>query len=184
MIAGNAADTALSGRAMTINSPNVTRLISFDSLVSANDRSQDIKVRLKPVSGLVTETQHVVFGSTGNDSIYGDSVATPLAGVNTPNELLFGGAGDDMLLGGSEWDVVLSGAGDDMLVAGAGLDSHDSLYGGAGYDTHAFNFGATQNGIWDSDGKGRIEYNGFTLTGANGKLATALGGYQYASFRV
>ena len=55
----------------------------------------------------------------------------------------------------------------------AGLDNGDGLYGGRGFER-----GATQNGIFDSDGLGSIVYGAYTLTGGNGMLSRVDGNRQ------
>ena len=73
-------------------------------------------------TGIVTITDHSLYGTNTTDRIYG------LGG----NDTLDGGAGDDALDGGSENDLLIGAEGDDILVGGAG---NDILVGGAGNDT-------------------------------------------------
>ena len=189
LIAGNAAKEGL------VSSAAVTRRITFEDCISVSDRSADQVMVLQPGSGSY-EQQRVVFGSSGNDSIYGEYRDEGLSGVNTPNEFLFGGdgnhyiygnagrevieggAGDDVLYGGSGFDLALGGAGDDTLVANSGLLNGDTLLGGRSTDTNYFERGATQNGIFDSDGLGSVVYGGAQLVGGNGLLSQASGNTQ------
>jgi Ca2+-binding RTX toxin-like protein len=67
---------------------------------------------------------------SGNDTIVGGSGDDVISG-GKGNSSLFGGAGDDILALGSGNDTLNGGSGDDSLVAGTGVDS---LIGGAGND--------------------------------------------------
>lgn len=63
-----------------------------------------------------------IFGTSGDDTLFG-----------TPNaDVMFGGAGNDTLLGGDGADVLFGDAGDDVLMSGG--DSEDLLFGGDGAD--------------------------------------------------
>jgi Ca2+-binding RTX toxin-like protein len=92
-----------------------------------------------------------LYGGAGNDTITGLDGADHLEG-NADHDTLDGGTGADTLLGGT---------GNDTLEGGA---DNDRLLGGADNDT--YRFAATAWGadeIIDSDGQGRIEWNGGNL---------------------
>jgi hypothetical protein len=76
------------------------------------------------------------------------------------NDTLIGGKGDDKLYGEKGNDTLTAGDGDDTLDGGEGSDT---LNGGAGYDTYISDNG---DSIIDSDGKGRIIFEGHGLGGA------------------
>lgn len=101
---------------------------------------------------------HVVFGTRENDELTGSA----------DNDYVFGGGGNDSLNGLAGADVLRGGAGDDTLDGGTGSDT---LVGGAGTDTYRFQGDWGVDFIEDSDGQGRIEVNGQTLTG--GKAVSA-----------
>ena len=88
-----------------------------------------------------------------------------LTGTNK-NDLILGERGDDTLIGGKGSDVLYGGEGDDTLIGGmagpAVGDAPDYLDGGKGFDTYITGKDDT---IHDSDGKGKIQFNGVDLTG-------------------
>ncbi len=90
---------------------------------------------------------------------------TNLQGTNK-NDLIFGEKGKDTLIGGAGSDVLYGGEGDDTLIGGmagpAVGDAPDYLDGGKGFDTYITGKDDT---IHDSDGKGKIQFNGVDLTG-------------------
>lgn len=193
VIAANTANLAVGDY---VDAPSISRTISFTDMVKPGDASQNRSLILRPTGSSSGEQQRVVFGSYGADTIDGNSNEERLSGINTPNEFLFGGdgndaiygnggadvieggAGDDTLYGGSGRDVVLGGAGDDTFMAGSGLFNGDHLVGGTGYDSYYFERGATLNGIFDSDGQGSVYYGSSRLTGANGLLSEVNGNVQ------
>ncbi|MBI2978475.1 MAG: hypothetical protein HYY38_06570, partial [Rhodospirillales bacterium] len=65
---------------------------------------------------------HKIFGTDGNDVIYG----------HNREEFIDGGAGNDTIIGEGGADVIVGGEGDDKLKGGGGADD---LFGGAGNDT-------------------------------------------------
>jgi Ca2+-binding RTX toxin-like protein len=82
-----------------------------------------------------------VWGSnTGNDEIYGSSLADTLFGFGG-NDTLRGQGGNDRLDGGAGGDWLIGDAGVDVLIGGAGNDTFDAgtgedvIYGGQGNDT-------------------------------------------------
>ncbi len=100
-------------------------------------------------------------------TIFGDAIANALTGKKLEDHL-YGGAGDDTLSGLGGSDYLEGNAGDDTLDGGTGSDT---LVGGAGSDTYRFSGDWGVDFIEDSDGQGRIEVNGQTLTG--GKAVSA-----------
>src|SRR6185369_17806640 len=103
-------------------------------------------------NGLTSRPHQIIsFGSEGNDTITGNSIATlgdhlyGGGGIDTVNGLagddyLEGNDGSDLLDGGTGVDTLLGGGGDDTLIGGEG---HDLLLGGSGNDKYYFevNFG-------------------------------------------
>jgi len=94
----------------------------------------------------------VIFGGESGDEIAGGLRA----------DRLYGDAGNDLLRGGGGDDYLEGGRGDDGLVGGPGSDR---LVGGSGTDLYVWNAGDGTDVISDSDGVGRIIYQGRTLTG-------------------
>ena len=88
------------------------------------------------------------YGSTSNDSIFGNGQAEFIYGFagddtlygNAGNDRLFGGDGADRLYGGLDADVLYGEGGNDLLDGGAGNDrieggmGDDRIRGGAGDD--------------------------------------------------
>ncbi|ACZ12026.1 calcium-binding protein [Sulfurospirillum deleyianum] len=99
-----------------------------------------------------------LLGGTGDDNLFGD------AGDDTLN----GGEDNDTLNGGSGLDTLLGEAGNDTLIGGGGADTlnggtgSDTLLGGDDYDTYIAGNGDTIN---DSDGSGRVTFEGGILNG-------------------
>lgn len=87
-----------------------------------------------------SETDEILSGGAGADTITGEGGTDMLAG-GAGNDLLTSGAGNDGLNGGSGADLLFGGAGDDLLIGEAGADrieggaGTDSLRGGDGNDT-------------------------------------------------
>lgn len=111
------------------------------------------------------DTPDVLTGGVERDSIVG------LAG----SDVIFGGGGGDFLSGGADndtlhgedgADILVGGSGDDVLIGGSG---NDTLEGGEGHDTYRFVSSDFENGsediVVDSDGQGRITYNGIDISG-------------------
>jgi VCBS repeat-containing protein len=67
---------------------------------------------------------HLAYGSTGNDSINGNTDSTP--------DTLYGGSGNDTISGKQGNDTVYGGSGNDII---NGNDDNDVLIGGYGADT-------------------------------------------------
>ena len=90
-----------------------------------------------------------VNGGSGNDIIYGNSLANNISGgdgndqvrAGDGNDTISGGAGNDFPLSGNDGDdTITGGTGDDLLIGGAGNDTlngnedNDTLWGGDGND--------------------------------------------------
>ena len=73
----------------------------------------------------------LLFGGSGNDTIFGQDDADTLHG-DQGDDLLYGGIDNDSLYGGEDNDTLLGEHGDDALFGGIG---NDSLHGGDGADT-------------------------------------------------
>ncbi|KZL11705.1 calcium-binding protein [Pseudovibrio sp. Ad26] len=85
---------------------------------------------------LASEGLRGAFGNTGNDVLDGSGLTEDahLMGGDG-NDVLTGGAGDDLLIGGKGADKLYGGAGKDTLL----IDANDSDYhGGEGYDRLIF----------------------------------------------
>jgi len=96
--------------------------------------------------------------------IFGDiSVASSLTGGDRADRL-YGGFLSDTLSGGRGKDYLEGGAGNDTLEGGADADV---LRGGDGDDTYVFHSGDGLDFILDTDGLGRITYDGLMLSGGS-----------------
>ena len=126
-------------------------------------------------SGYGNIRHQVVFGDEKNNTLYGKD-----------GDHLYGNEGNDVLHaervgyhknidshleGGKGMDTLYGGRGDDTLIGGygSGLDDNavDVLYGGEGFDTYYVN---NKDIIQDSDGVGRVVFNGISLRGEKQKL--------------
>ena len=99
-----------------------------------------------------------------DDVIYGGEI----------NNMLIGGGGKDILYGMGGSDTLQGGAGDDRLVGGYSdkVDTFtDTLEGGDGTDTY---ISGDSDHIMDSDGKGKIYFEGQKLTGGVLKSVSGL----------
>ncbi len=105
------------------------------------------------------EGDDTIEGGAGNDFLSGDDqTSSTQPGVETGNDLIYGGEGNDALLGGLGDDTLQGEAGKDALHGGAG---DDLLYGGADDD---FLSGDDQSG---SSGPGQLTGNDL-LEGGDG----------------
>ncbi len=97
------------------------------------------------VSAGVTQTDTVVIGSPGNDTIDcgGTNPAKTING-NSGNDTITGSALDDTISGGDGNDTITGGIGNDVLTGGLGIDT---ISGSAGTDTLA---GPSVDGSQDS----------------------------------
>ncbi len=85
--------------------------------------------------------------------------------INGMSQIKFGGASTDTLTGGDKWDKLYGMQGDDGLNGGKG---NDYLEGGQGADTYLYTSGDGLDTILDTDGLGKITFDGTILNG--GKL--------------
>ena len=98
-----------------------------DSHLTHRDVTITVNLDHSPINGdgsigdATATTGHLLFGTIGNDTIWGGD----------GNDILSGGTGDDKLYGGDGSDYLFGGAGNDHLYGGLG---DDHLYGGAGND--------------------------------------------------
>ncbi|RLJ61233.1 hypothetical protein [Sulfurisoma sediminicola] len=93
-----------------------------------------------------------LYGNLGDDTIHG----------NGGGDTLEGNGGDDTLYGDAGTDLLIGGTGDDTLEGGK---EADILRGGLGSDTYVLKSGDGWDTLEDSDGLGRITYDGVHLTG-------------------
>jgi hypothetical protein len=121
-----------------------------------------------------TDTQNrgaFMLGGYNKDTLTGGTADDLLVG-NADNDTLNGGGGNDTLLGGADNDTLNGDDGADMLLGGIGNDTldggadNDILHGGEGDDTYTFKADYGTDIIFDSDGSGKIEVNGQTLSSA------------------
>ncbi|MCM2475684.1 protease [Rhizobium sp. CG5] len=124
-------------------------------------------------------------GGSGNDTVYGNSLANRLWG-NGGNDKLTGYSGSDVMSGGNGNDQFFGGLGSDRVFGGNGNDrlygglGNDRLIGGAGADKFVFN--TTLNGSTNVDTIDDfsvvsdfvvLENAIFTRAGAAGTLSSA-----------
>lgn len=137
-------------------------------------RIQNLGVRGDAVLG------NAITGTSGNDSLAGNSQNNIMAGL-AGNDNLFGNGGNDTLLGGAGNDNLHGSSGDDLLQGGDGADSlfgnggMDSLVGGNGNDRI---FGGSQaDYISGGAGDDQIFGNGGndTVMGGDGRDAIYTG---------
>jgi len=123
---------------------------------------------------LPTETDDIIYGSSGDDILHGlggNDAIYGLAGNDTlfgdaDGDILYGGTGEDTIDSGEGADVLDGGTGNDALFGDAGNDKlnggtgedlidggegSDILDGGTGNDTYIFNRGSGQDVINDTE---------------------------------
>jgi Ca2+-binding RTX toxin-like protein len=105
--------------------------------------------------------QNYIFGLAGNDTLNASSNGDYLYGGDG-TDTLNGGTGNDQLYGGNDNDTVNGGAGNDLLDGGAG---NDQLGGGTGNDTYAFGLGYGQDTVLASNSNSTDVVN--VLSGVN-----------------
>ncbi len=126
------------------------------------------------VSGLhdpidTPNSNKVIFGSDGNDGAITGGTETDYLYGGGGNDVLNGDKGDDYIEGNADDDTLSGGEGHDTLFGGTGADTleggkeSDILAGGLGADTYKFTSGDGWDWVTDSDGLGRIDYDGLTL---------------------
>jgi Ca2+-binding RTX toxin-like protein len=140
-----------------------------------------------------TDSQNLLYGGLGSDTIYGGAGLDVLRGEGDSDSLngfaghdtLFGNDGNDTLLGGAGNDVIYGGAGADYLDGEAGDDilfgeggefgtvgglhgghGHDQLVGTGSVHNVLFTGGAGSDTITGSDGNDRIYADQATNTGS------------------
>lgn len=128
------------------------------SIVGESSRYFDLASNTDVTVGLLPISQKkYIFGSTGSDSLSGDSEADHLFGGNGDDQLNSGGGADyvegnggndnidagegsDTILGGTGNDFIKGGTGSDVILGGKGVDDlsggegHDVIYGGDNAD--------------------------------------------------
>jgi len=122
-----------------------------------------------------------IYGSNGNDTIYGDDEANQgnNASLFSDSDTIYAYDGNDTVYGGNDADVIDGGKGNDTLYGGddndtlIGAEGSDTLIGGDDYDTYLAGNGDT---ISDSDGSGRVNFEGNMLSG--GKYNKDTGTYE------
>ena len=105
-------------------------------------------------AGSVGEPAFISFGSDQDDTLTGGNLSV--------GDRLYGAEGDDTIEGRAGADYLEGNSGDDTLKGGA---DDDMLVGGAGFDSYVYNEGDGFDTVTDSDGLGRIVYNGRSLGG-------------------
>jgi Ca2+-binding RTX toxin-like protein len=111
----------------------------YTIMVEASDGAQTLRqsftIQVSPedVDGAGLPGTQLLIGATGNhdDVLFGGAGDDIIAGLNG-NDRLYGGSGDDLLIGGNHDDVLYGGSGDDWLLGG---NHDDRLYGGTGDDS-------------------------------------------------
>jgi Ca2+-binding RTX toxin-like protein len=132
-------------------------LPGYDVPVLYRDQRSGYEVKL---GGLLSDL--TLPENSGIKIIFGDnSAASSILGGDKADRL-YGGFMSDTLTGGQGKDYLEGGAGNDTLEGGADADL---LRGGAGDDTYVFHSGDGLDFILDTDGVGRITYDGLALSG-------------------
>lgn len=123
------------------------------------------------VAQLGTSGNDVEMGLTGTTNIIGGGGGDDLLSGAEQTDILGGGSGTDQLDGGDGDDQLFGGDGNDALSGGLG---NDTLDGGKGFDSYNFTAAdfsdATEDVIVDSDGFGKITFEGLAI----GDLAVGL----------
>lgn len=114
-------------------------------------------------------TEDVFFGNDGKDTIYANDGNNFIFGDNASggdtdtttddSDIIYAYGGNDTIEGGEGNDTIFSGKGNDTLIGG---DGKDILLGGEDYDTYIAD---NTDIIHDSDGEGKVIFEGITLTG-------------------
>jgi Ca2+-binding RTX toxin-like protein len=150
-------------------------LPEYDDPVLYRDQRSGYEARLaSTLSALTLPESHyskIIFGEF--------SVASSITGDDRADRL-YGGVLSDTLSGGGGKDYLEGGAGNDTLAGGTDADI---LHGGTGEDTYVFHSGDGLDFILDSDGLGRITYDGALLSGGSqvspGQFRSADGLFTY-----
>lgn len=99
----------------------------------------------------------MIIGADMNDTLYGGYKEVRL---NSGNDTLVGGGGDDKLYGQDGNDVLVGGAGEDTLIGG---EDTDKLEGGTGKDIYQFDGEFGRDIIEDADNDGQVVINGVVM---------------------
>jgi Ca2+-binding RTX toxin-like protein len=146
-----------------------------DDYIDGGNRDDTIDGKAGDDTLIGGDGKDTLTGGAGEDKLYGsrkggtDDNADDVLDGGEDNDELYGGGGNDTLIGGKGDDKLYGEKGNDTLTAGDGDDTldggegSDTLNGGAGYDTYISDNG---DSIIDSDGKGRIIFEGHGLGGA------------------
>uniref|UniRef100_UPI00130068A9 type I secretion C-terminal target domain-containing protein n=1 Tax=Salinicola halimionae TaxID=1949081 RepID=UPI00130068A9 len=108
--------------AISINATDSDGRTATDSLGELAD--------LDALTTLLGDNDNILEGTSGNETISGDTGSQRLYGYEG-NDTLNGGDGNDLLRGGAGDDTLNGGAGNDLLIDGNGADTFN---GGAGDD--------------------------------------------------
>jgi hypothetical protein len=113
--------------------------------------------------------KRILFGGEGYSTLNGLDKEDHLYGMGGADGLN-GNGGDDWIEGGEGADILDGGAGKDVLIGGYTKDKVDAqsdyLKGGADFDTY---ISGNTDIISDSDGKGRVYFEGKLLTGGEAR---------------
>jgi len=149
-------------------------IADHDNEWTFRDAGSDYQITLGPgipLYQLLADRHRIAFGSDdtldpdtliggdGRDHLYGMAGDDTLIG-GEGGDYLEGGTGDDSLQGDDGSDTLVGGIGDDTLDGGSG---NDTLQGGVGADTYIIEAEAGTDTLIDSDGQGRIRFEGHLL---------------------
>jgi|GEM_PF-884799 len=125
----------------------------------------------------ITESQDALFVRSGASAYFEDrggnapyklyqglGLAVSSIPTATMTQYLFGGASADTLNGGNEADHIYGMSGDDAL---RGNKGNDYLEGGQGSDTYLYTSSDGLDTIFDTDGLGKIRFDGVDLNGGD-----------------
>lgn len=112
-------------------------------------------VTLSDLVNITLDRSVDVIGTSGNDTLEGDSIGNVLRGLEG-NDTLKGNGGDDMLVGGDGNDILEGGAGADILVGQGGNDTADYRNSDAAITVNLFN-GTFTGGHAEGDSQSGIE---------------------------
>lgn len=129
--------------------------LDFDDTVFTIDIGTSNARDLAPVStpreGVVNSDDDILHGGNGNDELYGKAGDDIHYGENGDDEV-YAGSGDDIAYGGSGNDILKGGGGNDALY---GDNGSDTLYGGFGDDT--LEGGSSDDTLYGNDGNDTLD---------------------------